>query len=92
MYFFINVFNLQFFFQGIKQLHRFKIKHPNIDVEPHISKTTKYFQDYIHRKLAAIEDNLKSCLVEPNGSVIYLFLMLNLIYLIIYSFIFFRKQ
>ncbi|XP_008189868.1 protein mini spindles isoform X2 [Acyrthosiphon pisum] len=54
--------------EGIQQLHRFKIKHPNIDIEPHISKTTKYFQDYIHRKLSAIEDNLKSCLVEPNGN------------------------
>jgi cytoskeleton-associated protein 5 len=65
-------------------LHRFKIKHPNIDIEPHISKTTKYFQDYIHRKLSAIEDNLKSCLVEPNGSFIfysrisiYLYLYIN---------------
>lgn len=55
--------------KGIQQLHRFKTKHPNIDVEPHISKTTKYFQDYIYRKLSAIEENLKSCLVEPNGKI-----------------------
>ncbi|XP_050528781.1 protein mini spindles-like isoform X2 [Daktulosphaira vitifoliae] len=54
--------------EGIQKLHRFKIKHPNVDIDPYISKTTKYFQDYIHRKLSAIEDNLKSCLVEPNGN------------------------
>lgn len=67
-------------------MHRFKIKHPNIDIEPHISKTTKYFQDYIHRKLSAIEDNLKSCLVEPNGKVIEIFFLEQLTFYLHFMF------
>lgn len=78
------------YIKGIQQLHRFKIKHPNIDVEPHISKTTKYFQDYIHRKLSAIEDNLKSCLVEPNGNTLKKFKFKPVTFK--YIFIIFRKQ
>lgn len=70
---------IHFLFKGIQQLHRFKIKHPNIDIEPHISKTTKYCQDYIHRKLSAIEDNLRSCLIEPNGMffLVYKLFLIN---------------
>ncbi|XP_050054425.1 protein mini spindles-like isoform X3 [Aphis gossypii] len=45
--------------QAVQQLYKFKIKYPDIDIEPHISKTTKYFQDCIHRRLSAIENNLK---------------------------------
>lgn len=78
-------YKYKFIFKGIQQLHRFKTKHPNIDIEPHISKTTKYFQDYIRHKLSAIEDNLKSCLVEPNGTVV-LPLLLNKIKIIVIFF------
>lgn len=46
--------------QAVQQLYKFKIKYPDIDIEPHISKTTKYFQDCIHRRLSAIENNLKN--------------------------------
>jgi len=65
-------------------LHKFKIKYPHIDLEPHISKTTKYFQDCIHRRLSAIEDNLKSCPVKHDGTVIN-FLILDVQFKLLYE-------
>ncbi|XP_029345564.1 protein mini spindles isoform X2 [Acyrthosiphon pisum] len=53
--------------EAVQQLYKFKIKHPDIDIEPYISKKTKYFQDCIHRRLLAIEDNFKSCPVKHSG-------------------------
>ncbi|KAL5234313.1 hypothetical protein ACI65C_001723 [Semiaphis heraclei] len=53
--------------EAVQKLYEFKIKHPDIDISPYISKKTKYFQDCIHHRLSAIKDNIKSCPVEHNG-------------------------
>ncbi|XP_026810117.1 LOW QUALITY PROTEIN: protein mini spindles-like [Rhopalosiphum maidis] len=53
--------------EAVQQLYRFKIQYPDIDIEPHISKTTKYFQDCIHRRLATIKNNSKHRSVEYHG-------------------------
>ncbi|XP_071452994.1 cytoskeleton-associated protein 5-like [Hetaerina americana] len=41
--------------QGLSLLYDFKLQHPEADVEPFLSKSSRFFQDYIERGLRSIE-------------------------------------
>jgi len=41
--------------EGVRDLHNFKKKYPEADIDPYLKKTSIYFQSYIERGLQNLE-------------------------------------
>lgn len=41
--------------EGLTMLYDFRLQHPETDIEPYLSKSSKYFQEYIEKGLKEIE-------------------------------------
>ena len=53
-----DVFHVSFL-KGILDLHHFKKKYPNYDVDPYIKSATPFFQNFIERSLKMIAEDEK---------------------------------